>query len=114
MTACGHLSQTLDGLDGDRKENRGRGMEEPRASIPLDYRFFICHFMDINENEKEMQKRWRESIGKSVLLFPFFYAFFWSAYYDCQKKTNGKQKIFSCKKSVCEVSENTKNSGNRE
>ena len=35
----------------------------------------------------------RESIGKSVLLFPFFYAFFWSAYYDCQKKTNGKQKI---------------------
>lgn len=56
----------------------------------------------------------RESIGKSVLLFPFFYAFFWSAYYDCQKKTNGKQKIFSCKKSVCEVSENTKNSGNRE
>lgn len=56
----------------------------------------------------------RESIGKSVFALPFFYAFFWSAYYDCQKKTNGEQEIFSCKKSVCEVSENTKNSGNRE
>ena len=44
MTACGHLSQTLDGLDGARKENGGRGMEEPRASIPLDYRFLHLSF----------------------------------------------------------------------
>ena len=129
MTACGHLSQTLDGLDGARKENGGRGMEEPRASIPLDYRFLHLSFYRYKRKRKgdaekmeavvrgtktiEEFKRVRESIGKSVLLFPFFYAFFWSAYYDCQKKTNGKQKIFSCKKSVCEVSENTKNSGNR-
>ena len=27
-------------------------MEEPRASIPLDYRFCICHFIDINEREE--------------------------------------------------------------
>ena len=115
MTACGHLSQTLDGLDGARKENRGRGMEEPRASIPLDYRFLHWSFYIMqNRFDEIVRENPRESIGKSVLLFPFFYAFFWSAYYDCQKKTNGKQKIFSCKKSVCEVSENTKNSGNRE
>lgn len=91
----------------------GGGEWKSRAHpFPLITGFCICHFIDINENEKEILSR--ESIGKSVLLFPFFYAFFWSAYYDCQKKTNGKQKIFSCKKSVCEVSENTKNSGNRE
>lgn len=72
-----------------------------------------CGYMQ-NRFDEIVRENPRESIGKSALLFPFFYAFFWSAYYDCQKKTNGKQKIFSCKKSVCEVSENTKNSGNRE
>lgn len=52
MTACGHLSQTLDGLDGARKENGGRGMEEPRASIPLDYRFLHLSFYRYKRKRK--------------------------------------------------------------
>lgn len=111
-------------------------MEEPRASIPLDYRFLHLSFYRYKRKRKgdaekmeavvrgtktiEEFKRVREDMlkrarvsGRVFCSSPFFYAFFWSAYYDCQKKTNGKQKIFSCKKSVCEVSENTKNSGNR-
>lgn len=52
MTACGHLSQTLDGLDGARKENGGLGMEEPRASIPLDYRFLHLSFYRYKRKRK--------------------------------------------------------------
>lgn len=91
MTACGHLSQTLDGLDGARKENRGRGMEEPRASIPLDYRFLHLSLYRHKRKRKGDAEKMeavvrgtrtieefnpRESIGKSVLLFPFFLCFF--------------------------------------
>ena len=88
-------------------------MEEPRASIPLDYRFFHGYKRKRKGDAEKMEAVVRE-YREECFALPFFYAFFWSAYYDCQKKTNGKQKIFSCKKSVCEVSENTKNSGNRE
>lgn len=66
-------------------------MEEPRASIPLDYRFLHLSFYRYKRKRKgdaekmeavvrgtktiEEFKRVRESIGKSVLLFPFFMLF---------------------------------------
>lgn len=56
----------------------------------------------------------RESIGESVLLSSFFMPFSGLHIMIVKRLRLGKQEIFSCKKSVCEVSENTKNSGNRE
>lgn len=88
MTACGHLSQTLDGLDGARKENRGRGMEEPRASIPLDYRFFHLSFYGYKRKRKgdaekmEAVVRGTKTIEESreyreeCFALPFFLCFF--------------------------------------
>lgn len=73
-------------------------MEEPRVSIPLDYRFLHLSFHRYKRKRKgdtkaetvgSTEKRHpvlngikilsrdpRESIGKSVLLFPFFLCFF--------------------------------------